>query len=255
MDFACRFAPHRAFNSLISAATRWRRPISCPHCIQPFIERLGSSLAHEELEEGVFGGSTEREGAGCRGGITSGAAVRRRIQRSAAHKADRASAARPSRRTPTPDTAPRRRPGAETHTPLRATGSGKTTLLSAWLAQERRPIAWLTLDEDDDDPIRFWTMRSPRSSAPILEPPATPWALRAPQLPTMRGLMTALLNALDAVNHAIYLVFDDYHVITARAIHDALDYLLARLPPMSIWSSPVALIRRSRSHSYGRGTS
>src|SRR5689334_1027071 len=36
-------------------------------------------------------------------------------------------------------------------------GSGKTTLLSAWLAQERRPIAWLTLDEDDDDPIRFWT--------------------------------------------------------------------------------------------------
>ena len=36
-------------------------------------------------------------------------------------------------------------------------GSGKTTLLSARLAQERRPIAWLTLDEDDDDPIRFWT--------------------------------------------------------------------------------------------------
>ena len=36
-------------------------------------------------------------------------------------------------------------------------GSGKTTLLSAWLARERRPIAWLTLDEDDDDPIRFWT--------------------------------------------------------------------------------------------------
>ena len=74
-------------------------------------------------------------------------------------------------------------------------------------------------------------MRSPRSSAPILEPPAHSLGLlRAPQPPTMRGLMTALLNALDAVDDAIYLVFDDYHVITARAIHDALDYLLARLP-------------------------
>ena len=110
-------------------------------------------------------------------------------------------------------------------------GSGKTTLLSAWLAQERRPIAWLTLDEDDDDPIRFWTY-----AVAALErayPGATGHSLgllRAPQLPTMRGLMTALLNALDAVDDAIYLVFDDYHVITARAIHDALDYLLARLP-------------------------
>lgn len=110
-------------------------------------------------------------------------------------------------------------------------GSGKTTLLSAWLAQERRPIAWLTLDEDDDDPNRFWTY-----AVAALErayPGATGHSLgllRAPQLPTMRGLMTALLNALDAVDDAIYLVFDDYHVITARAIHDALDYLLARLP-------------------------
>ena len=130
MDFAYRFAPRRAFNSLISAATRWRRPISCPHCIQPFIERLGSSLAHEELEEGVFGGSYGTgEAPGCRGGITSGAAVRWRIQRSAAHKADRASAARPSRRTPTPDTASRRRPAAEAHTPLRAT----------WLRQDDTP--------------------------------------------------------------------------------------------------------------------
>jgi LuxR family maltose regulon positive regulatory protein len=111
-------------------------------------------------------------------------------------------------------------------------GSGKTTLLSAWLTQARRPIAWLTLDEDDDDPIRFWTY-----AVAALErayPGATGHTLgllRAAQPPTTRGLMTALLNALDAVDAAIYLVFDDYHVITARPIHDALDYLLARLPP------------------------
>jgi LuxR family maltose regulon positive regulatory protein len=111
-------------------------------------------------------------------------------------------------------------------------GSGKTTLLSAWLAQVGQPIAWLTLDEDDDDPIRFWTY-----AVAALErayPGATgsmPALLRAPQPPTMRGPQTALLNALDATNDSIYLVLDDYHAITARAIHDALDYLLARLPP------------------------
>jgi LuxR family maltose regulon positive regulatory protein len=47
----------------------------------------------------------------------------------------------------------------------------------------------------------------------------------------MHGLLTALLNALDAANDPVYLVLDDYHVITARPIHDALDYLLSRLPP------------------------
>jgi ATP/maltotriose-dependent transcriptional regulator MalT len=114
-------------------------------------------------------------------------------------------------------------------------GSGKTTLLSAWLAQGRRPIAWLTLDEDDDDPIRFWTY-----AVAALErayPGATgsaPALLRASQPPTMRALQTLLLNALDALdatNDPIYLIFDDYHAITARPIHETLDYLLARLPP------------------------
>ncbi|HEY7022590.1 MAG TPA: LuxR C-terminal-related transcriptional regulator [Ktedonobacterales bacterium] len=111
-------------------------------------------------------------------------------------------------------------------------GSGKTTLLSAWLAQVGQPIAWVTLDEDDDDPIRFWTYAVaalerayPGATGSMLA------LLRAPQPPTMRALQTLLLNALDATNDPIYLIFDDYHVITARPIHDALDYLLARLPP------------------------
>jgi LuxR family transcriptional regulator, maltose regulon positive regulatory protein len=111
-------------------------------------------------------------------------------------------------------------------------GSGKTTLLSAWLAQVGQPIAWVSLDEDDDDPIRFWTYAVaalerayPGATGSMLA------LLRAPQPPTMRGLLMALLNALDAATDPVYLFFDDYHVITARAIHDALEYLLARLPP------------------------
>src|SRR5215470_11692717 len=36
-------------------------------------------------------------------------------------------------------------------------GFGKTTLLSAWASQNTGQVAWLSLDEQDNDPTRFWT--------------------------------------------------------------------------------------------------
>ena len=36
-------------------------------------------------------------------------------------------------------------------------GFGKTTLVSAWVAGCGRPVAWLSLDEGDNDPARFLT--------------------------------------------------------------------------------------------------
>ncbi|NIV33412.1 MAG: hypothetical protein GWN58_29390, partial [Anaerolineae bacterium] len=35
-------------------------------------------------------------------------------------------------------------------------GFGKTTLLSEWVAGCERPVAWLSLDKDDNDLARFW---------------------------------------------------------------------------------------------------
>ncbi|HTP11138.1 MAG TPA: hypothetical protein VMP08_22945, partial [Anaerolineae bacterium] len=35
-------------------------------------------------------------------------------------------------------------------------GSGKTTLIGEWLAQQSRPVAWVSLDSGDNDPVRFW---------------------------------------------------------------------------------------------------
>ncbi|MDF1522412.1 MAG: hypothetical protein P1P87_06270, partial [Trueperaceae bacterium] len=34
-------------------------------------------------------------------------------------------------------------------------GFGKSTLVSAWTARTRLPVAWLSLDADDNDPVRF----------------------------------------------------------------------------------------------------
>ena len=36
-------------------------------------------------------------------------------------------------------------------------GFGKSTLVTEWLSERDRPVAWLSLDEGDNDPVRFWT--------------------------------------------------------------------------------------------------
>src|SRR6266700_7037974 len=40
---------------------------------------------------------------------------------------------------------------------LASAGFGKTTLLSAWASQRTSQVAWVTLDNQDNDPTRFWT--------------------------------------------------------------------------------------------------
>ena len=159
MDFTYRFAHHSAFNSLISAAIRWRNQcLACMHLMQPFNERLGLSLAHEELEAGVSGGSCRTgEAPGSHGGVTTGVAVRWRIQRSAAHEADRSPAARASRHAPTPDTAPRRGPAPQAHARLSAARLRQDDPPQRLAGAGAAAHSLATLDEDDDDPIRFWT--------------------------------------------------------------------------------------------------
>ncbi len=43
-------------------------------------------------------------------------------------------------------------------------GFGKTTLLSTWASQSTSQVAWLTLDEQDNDPTRFWAYVITRSA-------------------------------------------------------------------------------------------
>ncbi len=114
-------------------------------------------------------------------------------------------------------------------------GFGKTTLLAAWRASPAGgalSLAWLSLDERDADPVRFWTyvfaaldgVRAGvgRGALALLQ--------AAPPAP-METILTVLLNALATVPYDIALVLDDYHQITAEAIHQAVAFLLDHLPP------------------------
>jgi LuxR family maltose regulon positive regulatory protein len=112
-------------------------------------------------------------------------------------------------------------------------GFGKTTLLADWLRSAGRPVAWLSLDVGDNDPVRFWrhvvaALDRARPGigervAPLLGPPPS----------SFEGLVTALINELAAPSgeKEIVLVLDDYHLVDAHQVHASLAFLLEHLPP------------------------
>jgi LuxR family maltose regulon positive regulatory protein len=114
-------------------------------------------------------------------------------------------------------------------------GWGKTTLLHAWHAEtscEHWPLAWVSLDTGDNDPIRFWAYVI--SALNTLHPGVgeTPLALLyAASPPPIEDVLAPLLNALIELSTETVLVLDDFHHIEAPSIHDALTFLVERLPP------------------------
>lgn len=110
-------------------------------------------------------------------------------------------------------------------------GWGKTTLLSMWTTRAVFPIAWLSLDESDNDPIRFWlaVLAALRSCVPGVGQRALT-LLRSPQAPPLVTILQTLLNELTLLTEPIILLVDDYHLISEPAIHDTLLFVLEHLP-------------------------
>jgi LuxR family maltose regulon positive regulatory protein len=111
-------------------------------------------------------------------------------------------------------------------------GFGKSTLVSEWVAGCGRPVAWLSLDEGDNDLAGFLTYLvaalktiKVEVGAGLLE------ALQAPQPPSTESILTALLNEIVAFPDHFVLVLDDYHVLDSKPVDEALTFLLDHLPP------------------------
>jgi LuxR family maltose regulon positive regulatory protein len=126
------------------------------------------------------------------------------------------------------------------------TGFGKTTLVAEWLeclkptpgrgpaggADKARASAWLSLDEDDNDPARFFTYLIAALETVQADVGADTRALlQSPQHPPLKAVLTLLINSLATMPTDFVLVLDDYHVIEQQSIHDALAFLLDHLPP------------------------
>jgi ATP/maltotriose-dependent transcriptional regulator MalT len=116
-------------------------------------------------------------------------------------------------------------------------GSGKTTLLAAWHASSpaSRPFAWVSLDEGDNDEVRFWdyviaALQTLDEGVGEVVGEAAQAALHAPGTSVTDLVLPLLLNDLVARGTSQTLVLDDYHLIENDAVHTALSYLLDHAP-------------------------
>lgn len=116
-------------------------------------------------------------------------------------------------------------------------GSGKTMLVRQWIydcinnKHTSPSFAWVTLDPDDNDPLRFW--RYLITACQIFHPgigPSTLPLLNSAFAPrSLEVVITTFLNELALISSGI-LVLDSYHVITSPQIQKALLFFLNHLP-------------------------
>ena len=111
-------------------------------------------------------------------------------------------------------------------------GFGKTTLVSEWIASYGGQVAWLSLDESDSDPTRFLTylVAALQSVAPNIGEGILS-ILQDSQPLQIEPLLTALLNEIIATPNKVILVLDDYHMVDAGEIDNALNFIIEHLPP------------------------
>jgi LuxR family maltose regulon positive regulatory protein len=110
-------------------------------------------------------------------------------------------------------------------------GFGKTTLLASAIAGCRMPVAWLSLDKDDDHPGRFLnyliaalqvidnTIGSETAQLAAASQPVPP-----------ETILIGLINNLDTTGKEIALVLDDYQFICNKAVHEEVSFLLEHCP-------------------------
>ena len=111
-------------------------------------------------------------------------------------------------------------------------GYGKTTLVSEWLADCRRPAAWVSLDEGDNDPVRFLLHLIAAIKNIVNVNDQGIWkALHAPQPLPIKYIITALVNEISSSgSDPFILVLDDCHAIESQAVQNALSFLIDHQP-------------------------
>jgi LuxR family maltose regulon positive regulatory protein len=132
-------------------------------------------------------------------------------------------------------------------------GSGKTTLLAAWARASTLPIAWLSLEAADNDPLRFLSYlitALARLDAHLTELTA----LITPDISWEDVLTRLLANLARALTGDAVLILDDYHSITNASIHAELQFVIDHAPPqlhlmIGTRSDPPLSLPRLRAHS------
>ncbi len=110
-------------------------------------------------------------------------------------------------------------------------GFGKTTLLSETVAALKQPVAWVSLDAGDNDPIHFWTYVVTAFQSIRAEVGESVLSmLQLPQSMPIEVVPSILINEMAVLHQDLTLILDDYHTIQNEGIHAAVAFLLEHLP-------------------------
>jgi LuxR family transcriptional regulator, maltose regulon positive regulatory protein len=133
-------------------------------------------------------------------------------------------------------------------------GSGKTTLLGTWreAEAERRAIAWVSLDEADNDPVVLWAhvLEALQQVCPSLDTPHRPETVGAARI--MDTVLPDLVNELSEQGDAA-LVLDDFHRLGRGPSRDSVAWLVEHAPPsfhvvVATRSEPALPLAALRAH-------
>jgi LuxR family maltose regulon positive regulatory protein len=110
-------------------------------------------------------------------------------------------------------------------------GFGKTTLLAQWRELDERPVAWLTADASDNDPVSLWTgiVEAIRRVRPDFGK-AAETALQARHVDVHDALIPVVIHELESLEGELAVVLDDYHAVAKSACHESLAYFLEAKP-------------------------
>jgi LuxR family maltose regulon positive regulatory protein len=133
-------------------------------------------------------------------------------------------------------------------------GFGKSSLVASSLSESDRLATWLSLDEGDNDPVRFWSyvIAAIQSVEQDVGNEAKQ-IIASPQLRRTDPVIISLLNDVSELSHDLVLVLDDYHVVEAKQVHDGLSYLLDHQPAnlhivLVTRADPPISLARMRAH-------
>lgn len=106
-------------------------------------------------------------------------------------------------------------------------GFGKTTLLAEWIGQTGLPVAWLSLDDGDNDPYQFlaYTIAALQGIDEQIGVHALQ-LMQSPQIPPVRVILASVLNDLGKLAEPCVLALDDYQFITEQSVHESVAYLV-----------------------------
>jgi LuxR family maltose regulon positive regulatory protein len=112
-------------------------------------------------------------------------------------------------------------------------GFGKTTIVREWIraAEPGKPFGWLSLDDGDNDPVRFliYLVSAMQKVNPALGQTVLA-SLDSSQIPPLVDLVETLINEISRESEPFLIVLDDYHLIKKVEVHAILQFLLKRQP-------------------------